>query len=86
MRYSVIGLHNLPQSVHMTEESAKEMEKRPGQASIARKPWQTALLLVGSAALGGMAVAIWNRKVLADMRNRMAEPAKRNTGREDDIY
>ena len=51
-----------------------------------RKLWQTALLFAGSAAFGGLAVAFWNRKTLAEMRNRTPEPPHRTVGREDDIY
>jgi len=48
--------------------------------------WQTALLLAGSAAFGGLAVALWNRKTLAEMRKQTPEPPHRTVGREDDIY
>jgi hypothetical protein len=32
--------------------------------------WRTGLLLATSAALGGIAVAIWNRRILAQMRQQ----------------
>jgi hypothetical protein len=32
--------------------------------------WRTSLLLATSAALGGIAVAIWNRRTLAQMRQQ----------------
>jgi len=51
-----------------------------------RKVWQTALMLTASAAFGGLAVAFWNRKTLADMRNQAPAPPRRTVGREDDIY
>jgi len=51
-----------------------------------RKVWQTALLFAGSAAFGGLAVAFWNRKTLAEMRIRTPDPSHRIAGREDDIY
>jgi hypothetical protein len=35
-----------------------------------RSFWRTALLLTTSAALGGIAVAIWNRRTLAHMREQ----------------
>jgi len=35
-----------------------------------RSLWRTALLLTTSAALGGIAVAIWNRRTLAHMREQ----------------
>jgi len=46
--------------------------------------WQTALLLAASAAFGGLAVAFWNRKTLAEFRKPV--PSRRSAGREDDIY
>jgi hypothetical protein len=35
--------------------------------------WRTGLLLATSAALGGIAVAIWNRRTLAQMRQQRTE-------------
>lgn len=35
-----------------------------------RKPWKTALLLIGSAAFGGLAIVLRNRKELAQMRSQ----------------
>jgi hypothetical protein len=35
-----------------------------------RNFWRTGLLLATSAALGGIAVAIWNRRILAQMRQQ----------------
>jgi hypothetical protein len=70
----------------MTQESIDDAEKQPSPAKLRKKVWRTALLLAASAAFGGLAVAIWDRKILADMRNRMPEPPQRTTGREDDIY
>lgn len=70
----------------MTKESTDSAESQPHSVSTGPKVLRTALLLAASAAFGGLAVAIWNRKTLADMRNRMPEPPQRSTGREDDIY
>ncbi len=39
-------------------------------ASVQRDFWRTGLLLATSAALGGIAVAIWNRRTLAQMRQQ----------------
>ena len=36
-----------------------------------RSFWRTGLLLATSAALGGIAVAIWNRRALAQMRQQV---------------
>jgi hypothetical protein len=38
-----------------------------------RSFWRTGLLLATSAALGGIAVAIWNRRTLAQMRQQSGE-------------
>jgi hypothetical protein len=35
-----------------------------------KNPWRTGLLLATSAALGGIAVAIWNRRTLAQFRQQ----------------
>lgn len=39
-----------------------------------RSFWRTTLLLATSAALGGIAVAIWNRRTLAQMRQQSDTP------------
>jgi len=39
-----------------------------------RSFWRTSLLLATSAALGGIAVAIWNRRTLAQMRQHSDGP------------
>jgi hypothetical protein len=49
------------------------------------KFWKTALLLAGSAAFGGLAVALWNRNTLSEMHRRPSEPARPLPG-EEDIY
>jgi hypothetical protein len=51
-----------------------------------RRFWRTALLLAGSAAFGGLAVAFWNRKELAEMRSRVSEPGPQPQSNEEDIY
>jgi hypothetical protein len=40
------------------------------------KLWKTALLLAGSAAFGGLAVVLWNRRELIQMHNHGANPAQ----------
>jgi hypothetical protein len=58
----------------------------PGETPSApprRSFWRTGLLLTTSAALGGIAVAIWNRRTLAHMRQQsdvQDEHAKRARG------
>jgi hypothetical protein len=36
--------------------------------------WKTTLLVAGSVAFGGLAVALWNRRELAEMRNQKIGP------------
>jgi len=53
------------------------------------KLWKRALLLVGSAALGGLAVALWNRRELTQMqgeRSRPPEMPPTDTSVEEEIY
>ena len=38
-----------------------------------REGWSTALIVLSSAALGGIGVALWNRHTLARMREAAAE-------------
>ncbi len=49
--------------------------------------WKTGLLLVGSALFGGLAVAFWHRRTLADIRQAAGqEPTShRSQGSEDDV-
>jgi hypothetical protein len=43
-------------------------------AAIRRTPrWSTAMLILSSAALGGIAVALWNRKALSTFRDFQAD-------------
>jgi hypothetical protein len=71
-----------PQNARTSGKSETESSRQNSD----RKFWQTALLLAASAAFGGLTVALWNRKTLADMRNRAPEQPPRAPGREDDIY
>jgi hypothetical protein len=36
-----------------------------------KNPWRTGLLLATSAALGGIAVSIWNRRTLEQLRQQI---------------
>jgi hypothetical protein len=45
--------------------------------------WRTALLLATSAAFGGIAVAIWNRRTLARIRQEISAGAAPQTYKED---
>jgi hypothetical protein len=74
--------HSVPDpAASKSDASVRQSDRHSG-----RKLWQTALLLAGSAAFGGLAVAFFNRKTLAEMRNRTPDPPHRTAGREDDIY
>jgi hypothetical protein len=48
-----------------------------------RQFWRTGLLLTSSAALGGIAVAIWNRRSLARIRQKYESVPPAN--QEDDV-
>jgi hypothetical protein len=45
--------------------------------------WKTTLLLIGSAAFGGLAVALWNRRELAGMRNQKIGPVSQESSTSD---
>jgi hypothetical protein len=51
---------------------------------------KTVFLLVGTAAFGGLAIAFWNRKELAEMRSEKSRPSPEGTVRpapsDDDTY
>jgi hypothetical protein len=42
----------------------------PAHPSESKNFWRTSFLLATSAALGGIAVAIWNRRILAQIRQQ----------------
>ncbi len=54
--------------------------------------WRNALLLLGSAAFGGLAVALWNRRELAQIQSRKNEltfresPPSTEEEEEEDVY
>jgi len=52
-----------------TADSKKKIEQKEARPS----RFRTGLLVVGSALLGGIAVALWNRRSLADIRNQSSE-------------
>ena len=66
-------------------------EREPGQASAgARKLFRAALFFAGSAAFGGLAVALWDRKTLTAMRRREADtpqPSRNpSSNRDREVY
>jgi hypothetical protein len=64
----------------MTADSNPSAVQRP-------KIWKTILLLGGSAAFGGVAVALWNRRELARMREQGNIPAAEQArAAEEDVY
>jgi hypothetical protein len=48
---------------------AQAPDESPSQPE-RRNPWRSGLLIATSAAFGGIAVAIWNRRTLAKMRQQ----------------
>jgi len=46
--------------------------------------WRAALFFAGSAAFGGLAVALWDRKTLTAMQRKNAEHDPSNHGTNDD--
>jgi len=58
----------MPDSVETTDNKGDsgQQEARPSRL-------KTGLLVVGSALLGGIAVALWNRRSLMDIRNQPEE-------------
>jgi hypothetical protein len=46
---------------------------------------RAALFFAGSAAFGGLAVALWDRKILTAMRGREEEPPERPRTPDEDI-
>jgi hypothetical protein len=63
-------------------EGLKSTSPAPSKA---RNFWRTGLLLTSSAALGGIAVAIWNRRSLARIRQKYESKAVQAGNHEDDI-
>jgi hypothetical protein len=58
-------------------------------ATVASRPkfWKTILLLAGSAAFGGVTLALWNRRDLARIREQGNVPARdEKPSSEDDIF
>jgi hypothetical protein len=62
-----------------------ETERSPA-AEEPEKRWKTTLLLFASAAFGGLAVALWDRRTLAGMRNRPPAQEVKPPDDEDAIY
>lgn len=57
-------------------------------ASRPHKLWKTALFLVGSGLLGGVAIALWNRRELSEIQSRRDDPVVDESPeeREEAIY
>jgi hypothetical protein len=70
----------------MTNHKIDDGQSPASSGFSGRKLWQTALLLAGSAVFGGLAVAFWNRKELAEMRSRTSENQPQPESRDEDIY
>lgn len=66
-------LHKVAIPLKLTCRSVNSMAADSNSASALThatrpKPWKKALLLIGSAALGGMAVVLWGRRELGRLR------------------
>ncbi len=70
----------------MNQESDPSSPIRPdsGSSSRARTLLRTVLFFAGSAAFGGLAVALWDRKALTAMRRKDLQSPP-STPRNDDI-
>jgi len=60
----------MPLRRFITEKLEENPESQPEKRSL----WRTGLLLATSAALGGIAVALWDRRTLAQMRQQPPSP------------
>jgi hypothetical protein len=56
----------MPLRRFISENTEENPETQPEKRSL----WRTGLLLATSAALGGIAVALWDRRTLAQMRQQ----------------
>jgi fatty acid desaturase len=68
-------------SMHQRKE-AQDPSKTPTRA---RKLLRAALFFAGSAAFGGLAVALWDRKILTAMRWRDAQPSEQPRPPDEDV-
>lgn len=65
------------------------MTADPNSAASSRpKLWKTVLLLVGSAAFGGAAVALWNRRELTRIHEQgnIPAPEQELSAEEEEVY
>ena len=68
--------------VETTDSKEKKDQKEQHSSRL-----KTGLLVVGSALLGGIAVALWNRRSLAEIRNQSPEKdSDPPSGGDDAIY
>jgi hypothetical protein len=66
----------------MTDNKIDKAEEEPRSRRL-----RTGLLVVGSALFGGIAVVLWNRRILASMQNQCRnEPPKPVSVDDDAIY
>jgi hypothetical protein len=73
---------DMPDSIEMAD-SKREIEQKESRPSRLR----TGLLVVGSALLGGIAVALWNRRSLTDIRSQVSKKESEPPPASDDaIY
>ena len=73
---------NMHDLVEANDSKGNKDQKEQGSSRL-----KTSLLVVGSALLGGIAVALWNRRSLAEIRNQPPEKdSEPNFGSDDAIY
>lgn len=75
---------------HLSHSVAAKVPENEGVAEISKlrkrlgierpkagRPWRAVALAAGSALLGGIAVSLWNRRTLHDIRKAVGETAER---------
>ena len=62
-------------------------DQNPAPTTTARpKFWKTAFFMIGSAALGGVAVALWNRRELGRMRDEECAHAPEPSNSDEEAF
>jgi hypothetical protein len=69
-RKLLIPIASTPKMEDTASAPFVEVPSETPSPPVGRRLWRTGLLLATSAALGGIAVAIWNRRTLARMRQQ----------------
>lgn len=64
----------LPETQSVNDARSRKMPVGNRRKRIWRSFWRTGIVMVSSAALGGVAVALWNRRTLNEMRREADYP------------